>query len=160
MLSLEILISRSSGNFESGISRRLKICATNSWVIDNSLPDSPSLKSCSTSTVCSLPGSKRPVLVEGFFDCLKLHQAGIPAVALMGAALYPSQQRALLDHFRSVILMLDGDTAGRCATARMAAQLRPYVSLGVIHLPDGVQPDQLTTEAVREIWQAHRGYPA
>jgi DNA primase len=68
--------------------------------------------------------------VEGFFDCLKLYQAGVPALAgLMGAALYEPQQRALLGHFRSVILMLDGDAAGRRATAVMAAQLRPMLRL-------------------------------
>src|SRR5512145_801867 len=36
-------------------------------------------------------GQPAAVVVEGFFDCLKLHQAGVPAVvALMGAALYDS----------------------------------------------------------------------
>jgi DNA primase len=100
-------------------------------------------------------GQQSLVIVEGFFDCLKLHQAGVPAVAaLMGVALYPAQQRAVLRHFRSVVLMLDGDTAGRRATAMIAAQLRPHVAVRVIHLPDLAQPDQLTTEAVREILQA------
>ena len=96
------------------------------------------------------------VVVEGFCDCLKVRQAGTPAVvALMGATLYDAQQRALLRHFRSLILMLDGDSAGRCSTATMTAQLRPHVSVHVIHLPEPVQPDQLTTEALREILQAH-----
>jgi DNA primase len=105
-------------------------------------------------------GHQAVVVVEGFFDCLKLHQAGVPAVvALMGAALYDSQRRALLRHFRSLILMLDGDPAGRFATARIAAQLRPHVPVRVIHLPDQVQPDQLTTEGVREILQAHSAAP-
>jgi DNA primase len=102
-------------------------------------------------------GSQTAVVVEGFFDCLKLHQAGIPsAVALMGAALYEAQQRALHRHFRSIILMLDGDAAGRRATATMATQLRPYTSLRVIHLPDRVQPDQLASAAIREMLRAFR----
>jgi DNA primase len=100
-------------------------------------------------------GQPAVVVVEGFFDCLKLHQAGIMAVvALMGAALYPAQQRVLLRHFRQVILMLDGDSAGRRATAAMAAQLQPHAAVQVIHLPDQVQPDQLSADAVREILQA------
>jgi len=38
-------------------------------------------------------GQQAVVVVEGFFDCLQLHQAGVPAVvALMGAALYEGQQ--------------------------------------------------------------------
>lgn len=95
------------------------------------------------------------VVVEGFFDCLKLHQAGVPAVvALMGATLYEAQKSALLRHFRSIILMLDGDTAGRRATAAISAQLRPYATVRVIPLADGVQPDQLTIAAAREILHA------
>jgi DNA primase len=47
-------------------------------------------------------GQQNVVVMEGFFDCPKLHQAGVPAVvALMGAALSDSQQRALLEHFRN-----------------------------------------------------------
>jgi DNA primase len=101
-------------------------------------------------------GQQSVVMVEGFFDCLQLPQAGVPAVvALMGAALYEAQQRALLHQLRTFILMLDGDTAGRHATDAIAAQLRPHAVVRVIHLPDGVQPDQLTAKAVREILQAH-----
>jgi DNA primase len=99
-------------------------------------------------------GRQAVVVVEGFFDCLKVHQAGVPTVvALMGAALYESQQRALLQHFQHVILMLDGDPAGRLATANLTPTLRPHISVEVIHLPDGVQPDQLSSDALRELLQ-------
>jgi DNA primase len=95
------------------------------------------------------------VVVEGFFDCLKLYQAGVPTVvALMGATLYPPQLDALLRHFRNLVLMFDGDLAGRRATASIAAQLRPRIPIRVIHLPDQVQPDHLTAEAVREVLKA------
>lgn len=94
-------------------------------------------------------GHHSVVVVEGFFDCLKLHQTGVPAVvALMGAAHYASQQRALLQHFAHVILMLDGDPAGRRATASLSNRLQPHASVDVIALPDGVQPDQLSSEAL------------
>lgn len=95
------------------------------------------------------------VLVEGFFDCLKVHQAGVPAVvALMGAALYSAPQRLLLERFRRVILMLDGDEAGRRATTAIAARLQPHASVRLIHLPDAAQPDQLSIEAIRSFLQA------
>jgi DNA primase len=104
-------------------------------------------------------GQQAVVVVEGFFDCLQLHQAGVPAVvALMGAALYQGQQQALLRHFRSFILMLDGDPAGRRATATITAQLRSHAVVRVIHLPEQVQPDQLTREAIREILQPDCGH--
>ena len=100
-------------------------------------------------------GQQTAIVVEGFFDCLKLHQAGIAAVvALMGAALYESQQRQLLERFQRVILMLDGDAAGRRATATIAAHLQQHASVRVIHLPDAIQPDQLSTEAIRQFLQA------
>ena len=99
---------------------------------------------------------QRAVVVEGFFDCLKLHQAGITAVvALMGAALYESQQRQLLERFQRVVLMLDGDDTGRGATATIAARLQPHASVRVIHLPNLVQPDQLSTQTIRQFLQTH-----
>lgn len=90
------------------------------------------------------------VLVEGFFDCMKVHQAGIRSViGLMGSALYTPQRQALLERFRRIILMLDGDPAGRKATIVIAEHLRPHCHVRVVLLPDGVQPDQLLAEDIR-----------
>jgi DNA primase len=53
------------------------------------------------------------IVVEGFFDCLKVYQAGLPCVvALMGCALSRRQEQLLESHFRNVVLMMDGDNAG------------------------------------------------
>ena len=95
------------------------------------------------------------VVVEGFFDCMKVHQAGIRSVvALMGSTLYEPQRHALLKRFRQVILLLDGDSTGRKASTVIAHTLRPHCSLRVVLLPDGVQPDQLTTKDIAEILQS------
>lgn len=67
----------------------------------------------------------------------------------MGAALYSSQRRLLLDRFRRVILTLDGDDVGRRATDDIARRMRQHASVRVFHLPDAVQPDQLSPEAIR-----------
>lgn len=92
------------------------------------------------------------VIVEGFFDCMKAHQAGIQSVvALMGAVLYETQCRALLGRFQQVILMLDGDAAGRRAAKIIAAKLRPDCPLHVVELPVDVQPDQLSAREIRQI---------
>ena len=46
------------------------------------------------------------VVVEGFFDCMKVHQAGVRSVVgLMGSALYEAQRHVLLEKFRHVILL-------------------------------------------------------
>ena len=61
-------------------------------------------------------GGRNVIVVEGFFDALKVHQAGHPAVvALMGASFSQRQSELLLSHFASVTLMLDGDEPGRRA---------------------------------------------
>jgi DNA primase len=91
-------------------------------------------------------------VVEGFFDCMKVHQAGIPSVvALMGAVLYEPQCRALLGRFRHVILMLDGDITGQKASQAIAAKLRSRCPVHIVPLPVGAQPDQLSTQQIRQI---------
>jgi len=92
------------------------------------------------------------IVVEGIFDCVKVHQAGMPSVvALMGAVLYEPQCRALLGRFRNVILMLDGDIAGQRAATSIAVKLQPRRPVRVVELPAGQQPDQLSMQEIREI---------
>lgn len=92
------------------------------------------------------------VVVEGFFDCFKLYQAGVRSVvALMGSALYERPQRLLLQQFQTVILMWDGDAAGRRATAEIAARLQAHRSILVIDVPPDVQPDRMNTDQIRQI---------
>ena len=92
------------------------------------------------------------IVVEGFFDCLKVHQAGfLSVVALMGAALYARQRQLLTERFRQIILMLDGDEAGRRASASVAVRLAPHCQVRVIELAAGTQPDQLSEQAIQGI---------
>jgi DNA primase len=85
---------------------------------------------------------------------MKVHQAGIRSVVgLMGAALYEPQRQALLERFRHIILMLDGDPTGREANIVIAQQLRPHCHVRVVLLPDGVQPDQLPAEDIGNVLQ-------
>jgi DNA primase len=97
-------------------------------------------------------GDNSVVVVEGFFDCMKVHQAGVRSVVgLMGSALYESQRHALLEGFRDVTLLLDGDATGRKANDVIAQKLRPHCYVRVVLLPDGVQPDQLQAKEIGEI---------
>lgn len=93
---------------------------------------------------------KSVVVVEGFFDCLTVHQAGLPCVvALMGCSLSPHQERLLLDHFEEVVLLLDGDKAGRAAGVAIAARLCCKISTRLVEIPASGQPDQLGTDQIR-----------
>jgi len=94
-------------------------------------------------------GGHGVIVVEGFFDALKVHQAGHPAVvALMGSSFSQRQSDLLLSHFASVTLMLDGDAPGRCATEIIAKLLTPKARVHQVELPDLVQPDQLSSAEI------------
>jgi DNA primase len=99
-------------------------------------------------------GDNSVVLVEGFFDCMKVHQAGIRSVVgLMGSALYEPQRQILLGRFRQIVLLLDGDPTGRKASTVIARKLRPDCEVRVVLLPDGVQPDQLSANQLAKLLQ-------
>lgn len=87
------------------------------------------------------PRPRPTVLVECPWGVLRLAQLGIPAVALLGIHL-SQPQRALLQNFPSIILLLDGDHAGRQAAAQIRPRLAPHACLA--QLPDQTDPDDLT----------------
>jgi hypothetical protein len=96
--------------------------------------------------------TRRAVVVEGFFDCLKVNQAGHGnVVALMGASLSDTQAMLLERHFRELVLMLDGDEPGRRASRMVAAQLRGRLPLRIAWAPEGRQPDQLSDPEIQRI---------
>jgi len=99
-------------------------------------------------------GDQSVVMVEGFFDCMKVHQAGVRSVVgLMGSVLYEPQRHALLERFRHVTLLLDGDPAGRTASKIIAKTLQAHCDVRVVLLPEGVQPDQLRAEDILKLLQ-------
>jgi len=92
------------------------------------------------------------IVVEGFFDCMRVHQAGVSCVvALMGARLSRTQKDLLTARFSKVVLMLDGDQTGRAATARIASDLLPTCSVTELLLAPSLQPDQMTTDEIRRV---------
>jgi DNA primase len=89
------------------------------------------------------------VVVEGFFDCLKVHQAGLPCVvALMGCSLSEHQETLLLRSFRNVALMLDADSAGVQGSAAIADRLSKHCGVEIVGLATGQQPDRLSTPEI------------
>jgi DNA primase len=75
----------------------------------------------------SIRKTRSAVLVEGYFDVIGLHQAGVTnAVAVCGTALTPEHVDLLtrLD-CREVTVLFDGDVAGLAAPARAAQALLP-----------------------------------
>ena len=91
------------------------------------------------------------IVVEGFFDCMKVHQAGFPTVVgLMGSSMSEAQQKLLADCPR-VVLFLDGDPAGREGALAIAPRLMSRSFVKVINLADGKQPDQLSSDEIKTL---------
>lgn len=88
---------------------------------------------------------ERVVLTECPWGVLRLAQIGVDAVALLGVAL-STEQRALLTPFREVLVLMDGDPAGRAAAITVARALGHRAQ--VVDLPDGADPDDLTDAAL------------
>src|SRR5262249_978778 len=96
-------------------------------------------------------GSNQVIVVEGFFDCMRVYQAGFPGVvALMGVRLSSAQTALLTSRFSKVVLMLDGDGRGRAATRQIASDLAGACLVTPLLLPSGVQPDHMSAEELRQ----------
>ncbi len=87
----------------------------------------------------------RAVLVEGNFDVISLHQAGLDeTVAPLGTALTDEQAGQLRRLAGKVVLLYDGDKAGRAATLRALQTLVAQdVEVRLALLPTGEDPDSL-----------------
>jgi DNA primase len=85
----------------------------------------------------------RVLLVEGYFDAIRLVLAGIEeTVAPLGTALTEQQAILLAKLTRNVFLLYDSDQAGLKATFRSGLELlRHGVSARVASLPEGEDPD-------------------
>jgi Toprim domain-containing protein len=90
-------------------------------------------------------------LVEGFFDCTKVHQAGFPVVALMGLSLSVAQEDPLATKFERSLVMLDGDEPGRRGSAECLTRLASRMWVRDALLPEGEQPDQLSLEVLLQL---------
>lgn len=92
------------------------------------------------------------IVVEGFFDAMKVYQAGHQnVVALMGSTLSQRQSDLLTDRFKSVTLMLDGDIPGRRAGDIIANSLGWKIPVKTLDVGDGRQPDQMGSTAINAL---------
>ena len=94
------------------------------------------------------------VLVEGIFDCEAVRRAGFASCAIMGSSLSDTQVGKLLSKSPSkIILMLDGDKAGREGTVKAYKKLllRTHTPITCIPLEDGVDPDDIPTDALKSL---------
>jgi DNA primase len=101
---------------------------------------------------------ERLLVVEGYMDAVRLHQAGIPyAVATLGTATTPEHLRRIFQLVREVVFAFDGDRAGRAAAWRALQQALPEAREGrefrFLFLPEGQDPDTLVGAEGREAFE-------
>lgn len=90
----------------------------------------------------------RLIVVEGYFDVIRLMMAGIDeVVAPMGTALTSEQATLIRKYTQNVLLLYDSDQAGLQATFKSGdALLELGMSARVITLPDGEDPDSFVAK--------------
>ncbi len=95
-------------------------------------------------------------MVEGFFDALRVWEAGFEnVVALMGSELCPAQTHLLttvLGTAGRVTLMFDNDAAGHGCQEQCVEQLVPHLYVKTVSMPEGAaQPDELTEKQIHQL---------
>lgn len=99
---------------------------------------------------------RRVIIVEGYFDVMSMHQEGFPeTVAPMGTSLGPDHAKIISAYAEEVILMFDGDEAGRKAIKQTAPHLlREGLKVKVFLLPEGEDPDTFVKKQKKELQNA------
>jgi DNA primase len=98
---------------------------------------------------------ERLLVVEGYMDVVRLHQAGIQyAVATLGTATTAEHLRRAFKLVNEIVFCFDGDRAGRAAAWRALQHALPEAREGrelrFLFLPDGEDPDSLVGKEGRE----------
>jgi DNA primase len=101
----------------------------------------------------------RLLIVEGYMDVVRLHQAGITyAVATLGTATTTEHLTRVFRICNELVFCFDGDRAGRAAAWRALENSLPHVREGrqlrFLFLPEGQDPDSLVGEEGREKFEA------
>ncbi|MHC1720822.1 MAG: DNA primase [Clostridiaceae bacterium] len=84
------------------------------------------------------------IIVEGYMDCIALHQCGITnAVASLGTALTVNQAKLIKRYVGKVVIAYDADVAGEAATLRGLEILKQAgLDIRVLTVPEGKDPDE------------------
>ena len=94
------------------------------------------------------------VVVEGYTDCIASQQAGLAnVVGTLGTALTETHVTRLKHFARKVVLLYDGDDAGKMAAERALSRfLAQEVDLRILTLPDGKDPaDWIASAGIAEL---------
>jgi DNA primase len=93
------------------------------------------------------------IVVEGYMDLLALYQAGIKnVVATLGTALTSDHAKLIKRYTSNVVLLFDGDKAGRAATERsLPILLTEGLFVKSFVIPDEKDPDDYVKQVGAKI---------
>jgi DNA primase len=96
----------------------------------------------------------RMVVVEGYFDCLSLHQNGVEnVVASCGTSLTPHQVRLAARYVPEIVMNYDPDAAGQIAMKRsIELLLAKNLRVRILKLPQGLDPDDFVRQEGPEVY--------
>ena len=102
------------------------------------------------------PAEQPLIIVEGFFDVMKLSQLGFKrTVSLMGSSLSKAQEELIRKSTKSdsrIILMFDEDNAGRKGREQALLRLATFAFVHVVVFPtENMQPDHLNLEEITSL---------
>lgn len=93
------------------------------------------------------------IIVEGFKACWAIHESGHRnVVACMGAEVSEDQALLLVKcNITKVVLMLDGDRAGRIGMEKSYSKLSKYMKVRQVFLPEGLCPDDFFRKDLKDL---------
>jgi DNA primase len=167
-----LLVSREGGGYRERFRGRVifpiadargRICGFGARAIDDAVPkylNSPESQVYHKSSLLyglhqALPSIRRErkvLVVEGYMDLIGMWQKGVKnVVATCGTSLTESHARALKRMSEAVILLFDGDVAGKRSAVRSGGPLYATgVSPLVLFPPKGMDPDDWAKETSLE----------
>lgn len=97
------------------------------------------------------------VVVEGYMDAIQVYQAGVGTViAGLGTAFTLEQAKLLKRYSHKVVLNFDGDPAGfKAARASIETFLKADMDIGIVSLPDQLDPDDFVKQQGIEAYREH-----
>lgn len=104
-------------------------------------------------------GDSTLIVVEGYLDCIALHQAGFEnAVAALGTAFTEDHARELRKYAENVFLCFDADSAGEAAANKaidIAVKIMEHAgsAVRIVQLPPGEDPDSYVRERGSEAFR-------
>jgi DNA primase len=167
-----LLLSREGGGYRERFRGRVifpiadargRVCGFGARAIDDALPkylNSPDSKMYRKSSILyglhqALPAIRREqkvLVVEGYTDLIGMWQTGVKnIVATCGTSLTESHARLMKRMTEDVILLFDGDIAGKRSAVRAGGPLYAAgISPRVLFPPKGLDPDDWAKEASPE----------